>query len=76
MLPIVIAMTLDEVLFDVKNQSNLDISCSHLFFYCGILMVIDQEQMRTSLAAAAMPAGMSAGIAVAPAGATAAACAH
>ena len=29
--PIVIAMTLDEVLLGVKNQSNLDISCSHLF---------------------------------------------
>ena len=27
--PIVIAMTLDEVLLGVKNQSNIDISCSH-----------------------------------------------
>jgi len=29
--PIVIAMTLDEVLLGVKNQSNLDISCSHFY---------------------------------------------
>ena len=37
--PIVIAMTLDEVLLGVKNQSNIDISCSHSMYDITVIII-------------------------------------
>ena len=38
--PIVIAMTLDEVLLGVKNQSNIDISCSHSMYDITVIIML------------------------------------
>ena len=39
--PIVIAMTLDEVLLGVKNQSNIDISCSHSMYDITVIIIMN-----------------------------------